>query len=92
MRANEFIPKRWYLRPELNKDKSGYATFSLGPAACVGKQLALFELRIIVTVVVTRFIFAFAEGYDGREVPEQTTDHFANTSGPLNLIFMPIEK
>ncbi|KAH8820220.1 putative P450 monooxygenase [Xylogone sp. PMI_703] len=86
VRGNEFIPERWYSQPELIKDNTGYAPFALGPASCVGKQLALFELRAIVTQLVTKFSVAFAPEFDQEEVFAKTTDHFASTPGPLRVV------
>lgn len=33
-RASEFIPERWYLYPEMVKDKSAWAPFSIGTSNC----------------------------------------------------------
>ncbi|KAE9366630.1 cytochrome P450 [Stipitochalara longipes BDJ] len=88
--GNEFIPERWFSRPELISNKVGYAPFSLGQQSCTGKQLALLELRTIVALLVTKFNINFAPGDDGKEVVENLTDHFAATPGKLKLIFTPV--
>ena len=46
-RASEFIPERWYSRPEMVDDKRAFTSFSIGRFACVGKNLALAELRFV---------------------------------------------
>lgn len=85
--ADEFIPERWTSQPELILDKTGYAPFSLGRTGCLGKQLALLELRTIITLLVTRFSIAFAPGSDGSEMINETTDHFASSPGKLDVVF-----
>jgi cytochrome P450 len=94
-RPDEFIPERWYSRPELIKDKRAYAPFSigkflhirirlrvvligrLGARQCVGKSLALVELRLIIAVLLKEFDVKFAEGYDSgvmwRDMKDQVT-------------------
>ncbi|GKZ89036.1 hypothetical protein AnigIFM59636_010174 [Aspergillus niger] len=44
-RPMEFLPERWYLQPELVKDKSAFVPFSIGPYGCIGKPLALLTIR-----------------------------------------------
>ncbi|RFU23740.1 hypothetical protein B7463_g12599, partial [Scytalidium lignicola] len=80
-----FIPGN--VTPELIINKVGYAPFSLGQQSCVGKQLALLELRTIVSMLVAKFSINFAPGHDGSEVTEDLTDHFAFTPGKLKLVF-----
>ncbi|KAH8424225.1 cytochrome P450 [Aspergillus melleus] len=41
----EFTPERWYSQPELIRNKSAFAPFSIGPYNCVGRPLALLNLR-----------------------------------------------
>jgi cytochrome P450 len=36
--ASEFVPERWYSKPEMIKHKNAFAPFSLGPAGCIGKN------------------------------------------------------
>ncbi|PCD22091.1 hypothetical protein AU210_015891 [Fusarium oxysporum f. sp. radicis-cucumerinum] len=52
---NDFIPERWTTRPELVKDASIFAPFSVGRYACVGKQLGLMEVRYVTCLVLHRF-------------------------------------
>ncbi|QPH02987.1 hypothetical protein C2857_007207 [Epichloe festucae Fl1] len=58
-RATEFIPERWYSLPELVKDKNAIAPFSLGPMNCVGKRLALANIRVTVASFVMRYNLSF---------------------------------
>ena len=36
--ALEFIPERWYSRPEMIKHKNAFAVFSSGSEGCIGKN------------------------------------------------------
>ena len=88
-RPEEFIPERWYSKPELVKNARAFAPFSLGPYGCIGKGLALMELRTIVTLLVTQFDVRFAEGEDGRAFIEESKDMFTIALADLNLKFTP---
>ncbi|KAI9645797.1 hypothetical protein NHQ30_005231 [Ciborinia camelliae] len=76
-RPYEFLPTRW-LPPPSNRgiplDKSVFAPFSSGTYSCVGKQLALMELRAVVARVVMRFEVRFADGEDGAKLMSREWD------------------
>ncbi|KAM5372586.1 hypothetical protein ACJZ2D_007360 [Fusarium nematophilum] len=42
---DDFIPERWTTQPELVKNRSIFAPFSIGRYSCAGKQLGLMEIR-----------------------------------------------
>ncbi|RDW77473.1 cytochrome P450-12 [Coleophoma cylindrospora] len=86
--AEEFIPERWGDRPELVHDKAGFAPFSAGPYSCIGKQLALMELRVVVARIITQFDVSFAPGEDGTNLMTKTRDVFTLDVAPLMMIFM----
>ncbi|TVY15213.1 Cytochrome P450 monooxygenase hmp1 [Lachnellula arida] len=51
-RPNEFLPERYLADPpkEFQSDKrKGYQPFSFGPRSCIAKNLALLEVRLIVS-------------------------------------------
>ncbi len=56
-RANEFLPERWLAKEgeELCPKQGAWRPFELGPRACIGKELSLVELKIVVCLVVRRF-------------------------------------
>jgi tryprostatin B 6-hydroxylase len=83
----EFIPERWGDKPELVRDKTAFAPFSSGVFSCVGKQLALMELRGAVARMVTQFDVAFAPGEDGTALLTKTRDVFTLDLAPLYLVF-----
>lgn len=58
-----------------------------GPYSCIGKQLALMELRYVVANIVHRYNFALAEGEDPAKFLKDMTDGFTLACPPLNLVF-----
>ncbi|KAH7077315.1 cytochrome P450 monooxygenase-like protein [Paraphoma chrysanthemicola] len=90
--ADKFLPERWTSRPGLVKDKSAYAPFSLGVYSCIGKQLALMELRIVLFMLVTEFDICFAPGDDGSSFLDNDLDAFTIVIADLKLAFIPREK
>ncbi|ORY04755.1 putative benzoate 4-monooxygenase cytochrome P450 [Clohesyomyces aquaticus] len=87
-KAHEFIPERWLPGSDMIKDRSGFAPFLLGKHSCVGKHLAMMELRLVAARLVTMYDFTFAEGYDQHEVLDMK-DCFTAIPGTLKLAFTP---
>ncbi|KAI0506267.1 cytochrome P450 monooxygenase-like protein [Xylaria bambusicola] len=87
-RPLEFIPDRWTTRPELINYRSAFIPFGSGPFGCIGKRLALIEIRRVVAEIVSR--------YDMKPAPEHNKEAFLDgkkdthtlVSGPLHLIFV----
>ncbi|KAL2832090.1 cytochrome P450 [Aspergillus cavernicola] len=88
-RPDEFIPERWYKSPELVKEKTAFAPFSLGPFNCIGRPLALMNLRTTVARLIMEFDVKFAPGEDGTRFREDAKDNFVFSHGELNLVFRP---
>ncbi|KEY67605.1 hypothetical protein S7711_08275 [Stachybotrys chartarum IBT 7711] len=87
-KPNDFVPERWYCQPELIKDNRSFLPFAQGRYTCIGKALALSELRTITTLLVSNFDFSFKEGDDGSSVVRDARDHFTTCPGPLELVFL----
>ncbi|KAL3464660.1 cytochrome P450 [Aspergillus heterothallicus] len=83
--ADNFIPERFSTRPELIKHKDAFAPFSTGPYSCIGKNLALIEIRLLAAQLITKFDVEFAPGEDGSDLL-RSHDHFVVALRPLNLI------
>ena len=64
--------------------------FSLGPFNCVGKNLALAELRTLTAKLVLEFDVCFAPGEDGTRLLTKTQDHFTLDLGDLDLCFSKV--
>ncbi|OCL13438.1 cytochrome P450 [Glonium stellatum] len=82
-----FVPERWYSRPEMVRDRRGFAPFALGRYSCVGKALAMSELRFVTALLVSRYDIGFAKGEDGTSVLRELRDQFTAAPGALNLSF-----
>lgn len=76
IRPDEFIPERWTTRPELILNRAAFMPFSTGPYGCVGKGLALMELRCVVGRVVADFDVKLPEGFAEEKYWEGVRDHF----------------
>ncbi|KAF7539705.1 hypothetical protein G7054_g1956 [Neopestalotiopsis clavispora] len=59
---DKFLPQRWYKQPELVKDKRSFLPFAQGRYTCLGKNLALAELRTVTSLLVSKFHINFAPG------------------------------
>jgi cytochrome P450 len=59
----------------------------IGPYGCIGKQLALMEIRTVVTQILLEFDVSFAPGEDGTDLLEKTKDYFTLGLGDLKLVF-----
>jgi tryprostatin B 6-hydroxylase len=60
-----------------------------GPYSCVGKQLALMELRTVIALLVTHFDVNFAPGENGDRLINDSKDFFTITISDLDLVFTP---
>lgn len=86
-KAREFIPERWTTRPEMIKDKRGFAAFSQGRFGCVGKGLAMKSLTYLTGLLVLKYDIDFAPGEDGVRVWSEMKDDFTAVPGDLKLVF-----
>ncbi|BCS18635.1 cytochrome P450 [Aspergillus puulaauensis] len=86
---DEFIPERWYSRPELVRHKSAFAPFSLGPFNCIGRPLALINLRDTLAQLIMEFDVEFAPGEDGARFLGDAKDNFVFYAGEVDLLFTP---
>ncbi|TGO57308.1 hypothetical protein BCON_0067g00290 [Botryotinia convoluta] len=85
----DFIPERWYSRPEMVKDKSGFSPFSMGRHSCIGKNLSLMQLRSVIATLVTRYDISFGPNEDGLAVCRDMKDQFNQHPGKLDICFIP---
>ncbi|GLA77870.1 hypothetical protein AtubIFM55763_010061 [Aspergillus tubingensis] len=83
----EFIPERWYQQPELINDQSAFVPFNIGTYNCIGKPLALQNLRATVAHLVTTFDVKFAPGNAEKDLTRRSKDCFVLYHGELDLIF-----
>lgn len=87
-----FWPDRWILHgskehPEIILEQSAYIPFSMGPANCVGKRLAMREMRYVLANLFTRFDIEFASGWDASQWERGLADVFTlATTSPLFVL------
>jgi benzoate 4-monooxygenase len=56
-----FRPERWFEDDRKDAMQRTFNPFSVGPRACVGRNLASLELQIIVASILRRFHFVLAK-------------------------------
>lgn len=79
-RPLDFDPDRWLERRELSAhNPKAFMPFGGGPRFCPGRNLALLEIRVVLSMLVRNFDVELANG--GRPIEEL----FAFTMGPTNL-------
>ncbi|KAJ5813757.1 uncharacterized protein N7503_000507 [Penicillium pulvis] len=84
---NEFRPERWTTKPELVKDASVFIPFGAGPYVCVGKQLALMEIRRVTAEILTRYDVSFVSGFSETSFWNGKRDAFTLVAAPMELTF-----
>lgn len=98
--ADSFLPERWLsaeeqlaLEPTIFKnrdqfilDTNAFIPFSIGPENCVGKNLAWMEMRMLVCLMVQRFDFRFADGYDPKQWSADMMDYLVTFKGKLPTV------
>ena len=57
-RADDFIPERWLVPAghDLYPPKGAWRPFEHGPRNCIGQELAMMEMKIIMVLTLRRFI------------------------------------
>ncbi|KAH8808644.1 cytochrome P450 monooxygenase-like protein [Xylogone sp. PMI_703] len=85
--SEDFFPERWYSRPDLLPYKDCFAPFSVGRYSCIGKNLALMEVRTVTALLLLSFDVKFAPGEDGSRLLVDSQDAFTIFFAALNLVF-----
>ncbi|KAB5570736.1 cytochrome P450 [Coniochaeta sp. 2T2.1] len=67
-RADEFVPDRWLVAEghELYPVRNGWRPFERGPRNCLGQELAMTEIRLVVAIMCREFDFREAYGESDR--------------------------
>jgi len=84
---SEFIPERWMTHEKTAQDvktlggtsvlnTAAYIPFSFGPQNCVGRNLAKNEIKMVVALLLSRFDFKFADGFDKEVWEDSLCDYF----------------
>lgn len=64
-----------------------HADVKTGRYGCIGKNLALMELRTVAALLMTQFDISFAPGEDGNTLLEKSEDYFTIGLSELMLVF-----
>ena len=93
---DEYWPDRWltqnsYTLPtgdvipaaQVKTNIAALIPFSAGPQNCVGKGLAMMEMRAVLCALVQRFDMRPAKGFRMESWEENLQDVFVTTRGPL---------
>lgn len=67
-------------------------TLSTGPFNCVGRQLALMEVRFLLAYIIWENEISYAPGEDGRRMREESVDLVILKAGKLDVVFKKREK
>ncbi|KAB8269091.1 benzoate 4-monooxygenase cytochrome P450 [Aspergillus minisclerotigenes] len=84
-RATEFIPERWYSKPEMVRNKAAYAPWGTGHHSCLGRALATDILRLVTARVVGKYHLRLPPGETGDQVLGDLKDQFTSNPGRLRL-------
>ncbi|QIX01788.1 hypothetical protein AMS68_007305 [Peltaster fructicola] len=86
-----FLPERWAEQADLIKQKDAFAPFSIGPFGCIGKNLALMQLRTITAQILLKYDVSLAYGEDGHRLLYETKDHFTVALGACDVVFKAVK-
>ena len=68
--ASSFRPERWF-EVESSVANKSFLPFSFGPRACIGRNLALMDIPVIVATVVRRYDFVLEDASKPDVLPVQ---------------------
>ena len=77
-RPDEFLPDRWLVQPghELHPIKGAWRPFEFGPRNCIGQELALLEMKLVLALVIRQFDFS---------MPYEEWDQLHPRKGPKHV-------
>ena len=62
---------------------NAFIPFSFGPTNCVGKNLAMQEMRVVVCHVIQKLDLRLEDGWDASEFTREHKDYFVAEVGKL---------
>ena len=93
-----FWPERWLVaeglepapaadnEPPFVHNANAFTPFSFGPYNCVGKNIALAEMRLLLCHLIQRLDLAFAPGTDPDAYERAAKDNFVFVVGELPVV------
>lgn len=103
-KTDDFWPERWLLasgrlsfssfssnidEATFMHNEAAFVPFSYGPMNCVGKNLAMLEMRVVVCVVLQKFWLHLRDGWDPQTYGEGLKDFFVTTRPPVPVTLVP---
>jgi cytochrome P450 len=82
-------PKIFNSQEKYIHNLDAFIPFSTGPNNCPGKNLALMEMRIAVSVIVSRFDLKLDPSYNPQKWYDDLGDYFVMIKGPLPALLSP---
>ncbi|GAB7356545.1 hypothetical protein MBLNU459_g7285t2 [Dothideomycetes sp. NU459] len=84
-----FIPERWMGEGPEPCNKDAWIPFSIGNYGCIGKQLALSELRHVTAAVVSKYDLEFASDFDVEGFEFSVKNDFTMTPPSVKIELSP---
>ncbi|KAI0345507.1 cytochrome P450 [Trametopsis cervina] len=89
-----FWPDRWLIAEGHEPAPPGsfvhnadaFIPFSVGPSNCVGKNLALLEMKMVICLCMQTFEMRFADGWNAKMWEENIDDSFVIGMGQLPVV------
>ena len=88
-----FWPDRWLIAgghaqssEKIVHNVDAFIPFSLGQNNCVGKNLALLEMRMLICHFMQKLEVRLADGWDCRQWLEELDDAFVTRMGKLPVV------
>ncbi|KAH9889219.1 cytochrome P450 [Xylariomycetidae sp. FL2044] len=85
--ANSFVPERWSSKPDMVTNKNVFAPFAHGTTACIGKKLALQNMRNTIAEILVGFDLEPVDLGALQTFEEETRDNFTMEPPALLLSF-----
>ena len=90
---NSFWPDRWLIAEGLQESKekithnpNAFIPFSFGPSNCVGKNLAILEMRLLVCHIFQKLDLRFPDNWNPQQWEDELEDKFIQKVGRLPVI------
>ncbi|KAI0355826.1 high nitrogen upregulated cytochrome P450 monooxygenase 2 [Trametes cingulata] len=98
-RTTDFWPERWLLasgrmsfveagieEASFVHNETAFMPFSYGPMNCVGKALAMQEMRVVLCALLQKYELRLSEGWDPRSYSEGYKDYLVTTRPPVPVV------
>ena len=79
---DQYMPERWLTDDQTKKDRmmKSHVPFSVGPRACIGRNIAYYEQLLVISTLVRWFDFEVPEGFELK-----TIERFNSNPGEMVL-------